>query len=540
MRIGRVPTALVLAGWMSRAEAAVPAEATVADGLGGGNGAPGGDGTSAGAVRPRPAPPPAALSALGLFQLRMTRSSVVTTNPFLDGQVVGALGGINGTTTDLEDRSMLVEQRADAFLTWAPPLLDGRASLTAGFEVDFAWGDQAYQTGGNKGGGFGADQVNLQTRRLHASFEPDLGGDDRLRLVAGLQFVADGPHDPHQSGPDALFRHGGGLCFWGSEAAGLAGFGVVRGPRGDLLHTRLGGYSLVENGVAEADDVTLWMADAEAHPAYAWDVAVHAWWLKDNSGGSGGTLGLGPTSQLSDMQGGPRLSVVAEDGTAAEVDADLAWIGADVGYNRELAEGPVGFRGGGFLNAGRLYVTDQPDIDVFGWLAVLELRGRWAAGAGSEARIELLATSPDDTRSDRYTGIVTGNSYGVAGAVWATHGTLLLFSDPRAINRQVAVVADVSNRGQGLLAITSSLGWDPVPDRLTLRGTAAHARRPDGGPLGTEVNGAILGRPLPLLDLSLEAAVVMDARIVDPTSQQWTELPANPWAVILHTGWILL
>ncbi len=522
--------ALLGAGLLPDAGAAVPPEATAA--------APAA--VSEGDVQPQPSAAAPALSALGLFQLRLTRSSIVTTNPFLDGQVVGALGGTNGTTTDLDDRSMAVEQRADAFLTWAPPVLDGRAALTAGFEVDFAWGDQAYQTGGNKGGGFGADQVNLQTRRLYASFQPDLGADQQLTVIAGLQFLADGPYDPHSSGPDALFRHGGGLMFWGSEAAGLSAYGVARGPGGDLLHYRLGGYTLVENGTASPDDVTLWMADAEAHPVYAIDLGAHAWWLKDNSGGSGGgTLGLGPTSQLSDLQGGPRLSFVGDDGTAAEVDADLVWLGADAGYNRELRQGPVGLRASGFLNLGRLYVTGQRDVEVRGWLTDLEVRGRWAPGAGSEARAELLATSRDGTGRDAYTGVVTGNSYGVVGALWATHGTLLLFSDPRAINRQVAVVADVSNRGDGLVAATGSLGWDPIPDRLTLRGTAAHARRPDGDALGTEFNGALLVHPLPLLDLSLEAAVVTGAQVVDPSTADLTVLPANPWTVFLHAQWIL-
>ncbi|NOY27956.1 MAG: hypothetical protein GXP62_18990 [Oligoflexia bacterium] len=118
----------------------------------------------------QPAPAPSTgFTAIGLLQARVTRSSVVTTNPFLDGQVVGSLGGLNGTSTSLDDRTLMGEQRADGFFTWAPTILDGRAALTAAFEVDFGWGDQAYQTGGNRGGGFGGDQVNLQTRRLYAA-----------------------------------------------------------------------------------------------------------------------------------------------------------------------------------------------------------------------------------------------------------------------------------------------------------------------------------------------------------------------------------
>ncbi len=490
-------------------------------------------------VVPQAAPPAPALSALGLFQLRASRSSIITTNPFLDGQIIGSLGGTNGSTTDLDKRSTGTEQRATAFLTWAPPLLDGRAALTAGFEVDFAWGDQSYQTGGNKGGGFGADQVNLQTRRMYGSFVPLRGANHDLTVIAGLQFMADGAYDPHKAGPDALFRHGGGLKIWGSEAAGLAAFGRLRDGGGDLLRYRLGAYSLVENGFAEGDDVWLWLADAELHPAYAVDLGLHAWWLKDNSGGTGGSLGVGPTSQLSGLQGGPQLSFLDADGTAADVDADLLWLGADAGWNRALRQGPVGARVGGLLNLGQLYVTGQEDVAVRGWLAEAELRARWAPGEGSVARIEGLATSRDGTGRDAYTGIITGNSYGIVGAVWATHGTLLLFSDPRAINRQVAVVTDVSNRGDGLLAGIVSLGFDPIPDRLTTTGTLAHARNPQGDGLGTEAHLSISGRPLPLLELGLDGAVVTGTQVIDPTTGQLTGLPANPWIVLGQVQWLL-
>ncbi|MCB9778444.1 MAG: hypothetical protein H6742_07775, partial [Alphaproteobacteria bacterium] len=202
-----------------------------------------------------------------LLQTRATRSSVVTTNPFLDGQVVGALGGTNGTTTSPDDRTMVVEQRAAGFLTWAPRVLDGKAALTAAFEIDFGWGDQSYNVGGNKGGGFGADQVNLQTRRLYAAFRPGLGADDDLTVITGLQFLADGVHDPHGATPDQLFRSGGGLSFFGSEAAGIAAFGRHRTAWGELLRYRAGVYSLVENGTALADDATVFALDGQVTPA---------------------------------------------------------------------------------------------------------------------------------------------------------------------------------------------------------------------------------------------------------------------------------
>ena len=142
-------------------------------------------------------PAPGGLTFLGLYQARAAASSAITTAA-LDGQVVGKLGGTNGTSvyvpgvTDLDGdgvpdddvgNSTWTEQRLNGFFTYAPPTLDGRASLTAGFEIDFLFGDQSYGIGGNTGGGFGADNVNLQTRRLHVSFQPVDGQGGRRAAV---------------------------------------------------------------------------------------------------------------------------------------------------------------------------------------------------------------------------------------------------------------------------------------------------------------------------------------------------------------------
>ena len=168
--------------WATIAHAAEPTEVRVAD------------------VRPS-LPDPGGLRFFALFQARGTANDLASTNPFLDGQVVGRLGGTNGIVVDPTTTALYTEQRASGFLTWAPPVLSGKASLTAAFEVDFAYGDQAYGNGGNVGGGFGADQVNLQTRRLHADFYPSTAHHS-VHVSVGLQFVADGVADPTASTPD--------------------------------------------------------------------------------------------------------------------------------------------------------------------------------------------------------------------------------------------------------------------------------------------------------------------------------------------------
>jgi len=447
-----------------------------------------------------PAEPESGVRFLGMFTLKATATDVGTTNPLLNGQVVGKLGGTNTTATSA-DLAAYTEQRALGFLSWTPVALGGRMTLSSGFEVDFGWGDQSYSVGGNTGGAFGADQVNLQTRRLNASFV--LG--PKTRLVAGLQFVGDGATDPQASKLDDLTRGGGRLLFWGGDATGLSAYG-----KGwfEQLDWKLGGYTLYESAFAAPDDVTLWMADTRWRPAYATTVGLHGWYLRDRSEGTAGALGSGPTSVLSEMQGGPRLDLRLDgEGAAPAVSAALAWVAVDAGYNAALDKGRLGGSALAVANLGRLYVKDLPDHPVAGWLVDAEGRYRWAPGQGSVVRLEALAASRD-REGDGYQGIVTGNSYGVAGATWTTHGCLLLYPDLLSINRQVALIYDSSNSGRGQVGLTGSFGWDAVPNRLTVQVGGGHARDGGGEVMGTELNARVVGRPYPLATLGLYGAVL--------------------------------
>lgn len=494
------------------------------------------------------APEEGGLRFIGLVQLRPTLSNVITTNPFLDGQVVGTLGGINGTTvfqpgfTDIDEdgvpddeqgdqgNSAWTEQRVGAFFTYTPPTLDGRAALNAAFEIDFAWGDAAYGSGGNVGGGYGADQVNLQTRRLNAVFSAVDTADHSLDLVAGLQFVGDSAVDPARATPDDLFRTGAGLRFFGSEMAGLTAYGRLRNTQGEVLRGKLGTYTLVENGTGIVDDVSLTMLDLDVVPTWAARLGLHAWALRDRAGGSAGVLGHGPTSQLSGWQGGPQLDLRRPDQDAApETDADLLWLGLDGGYNHALRQGPLGLHALAVANLGSLYVTDRADVDVQGWHLAAEGRLRWWRGSGSVLRGGVAVTGRDGTGYSEYTGVVSGNSYGIVGAVWAGHGCYLLLPDAGAINRQVAVVSDVSNGGDGLVALTGGAGADLVPEVLTLSLGGGWAQDQWGNRMGREVNGRLDWEPLPLLEVSAVAAHLSgSARLPAPA---WTAFGSVQWLV---------
>lgn len=482
------------------------------------------------------APPPAdpveqGLAAVALFQVRTSVSDLVSTNPLLDGQVVGVIGGASGVVVDPAAVAAGTEQRASLFATYAPRLLDGRAAIHSGFEVDFAWGDAAYGVGGNTGGGFGGDQVNLQTRRLSASLRGDRGG-AHGRVELGLQWLGDGIADPGRPSPEHLFRTGARGVLFASEAAGILATGHLADGWGPRVRGRVGLFTLAEQGFTTPDDAWIAVAGVAGAPGWRSDVGAHVAWLQDRTGGTGGALGIGPTSPLSGLMGGPDLDLY--DGNPvppdAAADADLVWVYADGGHNAGLDGGDVGVHAVGGALVGRLYAPRGHDDDVFGWFADAELRGRWAPGQGSVAAVEVLATSGDDADPDRYTGMITGNSYGIVGAVWATHGTSLLFSDPGAINRATSVVPDVSNQGRGLRAAALNVGFDPVPNRLTTQAGLATATRADSTWLGTEVHGGLVGRPLFGTEVGLEGAVLVPGPLLD----------ATPWSVRLDFDlWIL-
>jgi len=484
-------------------------------------------------VEPEASGPRTGFDAFALFQARSTYNNLASTNPLLDGQVVGRLGGLNGVVVSTDQKAVFSEQRVNAFATYRPDVLGGKGGLSAAFEVDFAFGDSAYGTGGNVGGGFGADQVNLQTRRLHANWWPTLGSGHKMHVTAGLQFVSDSVNDPTATTPDGLLRSGGRMMFFASEAAGVQVHGGLSDDWGPRLSYRVGTFTLLEQAIALPDDVWLTMADVQVHPAYATSVGLHTWYLQDRSGGTGGALGMGPTSDLYEMQGGPSIDLY--DGypppEGAPIDADIAWLGADAGYDPGLTHGPVGVHGTAILNVGRMYAPIVHDDDIFGVVADAEMRLRWAQGSGSIARVEVVYGSGGGVDPMRYGGPITGNAYGVAGALMPTHGALLLFPDARSINRMTGVVHDVSGAGLGLVGSSASIGYDPIPDRLTTTVGGALAWAADGSPFGTEINVGISGEPLLFCDVGLYAATVL------PGSA--SRLDANPWTLYAAVDWLV-
>ncbi|MCB9523061.1 MAG: hypothetical protein H6702_06735 [Myxococcales bacterium] len=491
---------------------------------------------------------PSALTYVGVFFSRATRTNVKSTSDLVDGLLTGRLYGPNGTTTD-DDGLSYVEQRYLGFFTYKPTLLDGRAKLKAAFEIDFTFGDASNTSRGNAGAAINGDTVNLQTKRLAADIELIKG----LNLVVGLQPLADSAHDPTTVFPDTLMHGGTHLTFWGTDAAGVSLFGK--------LHRRLVGrvswFDLYLNQSDKDDDVQLLMADAEVGVSDATQVGLHLWYLRDRSRGVGSALGAGPGSPLGDYNGAAPLRLSPD-----LAQGDLFYVGLDASYNRWLAGGPLTVSGFAVANFGSFEVVpgpcraegarvpcptpafDDTPADLLGFLVDLEAAWRWGRTNGDLLSLELLYATGDDSPQDRtLSSVVTGNNYGIPGALHGTHRSLLLFPDIRSVNRQVAVVYDPANLGHGVMAAFLNGSVDLVADQLNLKlGLAtAQAAAVEAGTdrfIGVEGNAELLYRPMPFLWFGAHAAVVRLGKFLEGRVTEDPLPESRPWTTYLSLTWV--
>ncbi|HND31637.1 MAG TPA: hypothetical protein PLA94_16655, partial [Myxococcota bacterium] len=98
-----------------------------------------------------------------------------------------------------------------------------------------------------------------------------------------------------------------------------------------------------------------------------------------------------------------------------------------------------------------------------------------------------------------------------------------------AINRQVALAYDLSNQGDGLIALTGSVGYDIVPSRLNVTVGAAHARDARANAIGTELNAKVYGRPWNFLELGAVGAMATG-----------TAFDEQPWTSYAYLEWLVL
>ncbi|MGZ3406095.1 MAG: hypothetical protein ACXVAN_06590 [Polyangia bacterium] len=492
------------------------------------------------------------LRFLAYFITRAEVTNVSPTNDLLQGRVVGRLFGPNTTTTST-GTSWLIEQRLIPFIVFEPKILDKMARLRASFEINWTWGDTSYSTGGNFGGALSGRSVNLETQNV----EVELTLPHHWQVNIGLQRLWDNIRDPYRTFFSTMSLTGERLAFWGSDAVGISAHGPAFGN-----YFRFGAYDLYHNKVSEDDHVLLFEALTDRDLRDGWHLGGSVRYLRDTSSGAGGVsvLGQGPDSTLADYNGVFRFPLNGQ-----KYHANLAWLGVNSSYNPEFTAGRFGGSAFAVASLGRIDVI-QPDghyakaADVLGLAIDARAGYRYGNSRNDVVTAEVIYTTGDSNgiADGRYSGVITGNTYGAPAGVFTTSGAYLLMPHANVVNRYYSAVPDLSNQGYGLTAATANASYDLYRNVLTAKLGAAvgssNVAPPGGGHfIGVEGNAMLAYRIRVFLSIELHAAYLHLGSFYDSPREQAASLttapaaagagmlgrPRDPWTTFLALKWLM-
>ncbi len=470
---------------------------------------------------------------IGYYFMRSEISNSYPTNEFLKGQVVGRLFGGNTTTTGKDVR--FTEQRFMPIIAYSPRLFDGWATMRMNFEFDWTWGDANYGAGGNFGGAFGADFVNMQTQNLFIEFRPQ----KNLFINAGLTRLFDNIKVPAYTFTEDLIYTGYRLAIWGSDATGIAGHYLLNDQR-----FKIGAYQLYENNVQQSDDVYLFEMDYEYDFDIKNSLGFTAYYLVDRGNGEGGVsiLGQGLNSGLSNYSGVFNFNFGNEP-----YKADIVWLGTHFHGNPTLKQGDFGYTGFAIANFGVAKTASQ-SVDIFGVAANLRLAYKYGKNRNDFIALDgVFSTGDDNNISDgKYSGVLTGNNWTAPGAVFFSHGLYLLLPHGNVVNRFTGAVIDIQNIGYGLMAGSLSASYDIIPNKFKIKsalGIGSSPVSPNGGGnmVGTEFNLNLLYKLKVFMDLELHASYLSLGDFYDSSDVNGgvTKRPNNPWVLFASLKWIM-
>jgi hypothetical protein len=468
----------------------------------------------------------------------------VSLGPIGIGQGVGS-----ATRVGDESENFYIEQRWIPILAYSPHFADGIATLRSQFEIDFTWGLAANAIQNNQGGGFNADQINIQTKNINVALYPTRKP-KQLSIIIGTQPVYDTFYDPTVTSLFDLVQTGYKLSFMGTDATGISAY----------LNTpySIAKLSFIPIGAAQPD-VAL-TGDARFSPVflvtadYAYPVnpgtvlGLSYWHLRDETQGAAyayeGIVNSGPGSP----------SLWAFTGTSPlpieEAEGHVHYVGANLHHNLQFRTGDFAASGFVMANFGEFRSAKEDTLlhkrlEVRGVAANFEAMYNWGYTPQDRITLEGMYTSGDQDRSDGvYESAFTMNYYGLPGAVWFNHKTLILFPFTTTVSNYTGAVTDISNRGLGLAAAIGTASWDIVPNKLNAKIGGAYAQSMERGPeqngivpgriIGAEVNAELKYHFRYLMTLGLHGGYMFRGDFYDGNDQVTT----NPWATFLTFNWI--
>lgn len=481
------------------------------------------------------------LKFIGYWFSKGVASNIAPTNELLRGQIIGRLFGPNTTNTS-DKTSSYFEQRFVPMFIYTPSILDGVATFRSLFKIDMTWGDAAYGTGGNVGGGINAGQVNLQTLLANVDIKPI---DADWNVVVGLQRMFDNVRDPHQISLGVAQTSGYKLSYWGTQAVGVSYFKSLN----PTTQMRLGYFQLFENVIQENDDVALWMADFESRISPLVEFGVDGWYVWDRGKSAGGIsiLGQGLNSSLASYNGAVRVDFPTQKYTA-----NIFWLGAHSSYNRDFLAGRWWADGFVMTNFGTMDTVSANDetskyANNFGVAANAMVAYKYGMTNNDKVTLEALYTTGDENGASDGTlnSVITGNVYGSPTGIYSSHRALLLFPDAQVVNRYYSAVHDISNMGLGVTAGFLTVQKDFIPNKFNAKLTLASALsnvKPKGGEsyMGSEVNVEFKYNIKVFLTVGLSAGYLKLGDFYNAPSATYDHVrPKDPWVIFTSLSWLM-
>ncbi len=485
------------------------------------------------------------LTFYAFFITQGVSTNMYPESSLFNGQLVGRLFGQNSSTTSSSKTSYYGEQRLIPFFIYEPKLFKGKALLRASFEIDWTWGDQAYGVGGNKGGALSGDQVNIQTQNVEVEYIPSKG----WAINLGLQRLYDTPFNPYRTFFDKMTYTGYRLAYWGSDAVGIS----VR-KNTDLSKFKLGYYKLYENNTELSDDVTLLEAFYRRKLPKYWNVGASVYSILDRGKNTGGVsvFGQGLTSVLTTYNGAYLFNFETNDYTA-----DIVWLGTFFSRNPDFIMDRFQLSGFFNYNLGHVNVNKEgweDGVDISGF--ALNTRGAYRYGQtlNDFISVDYVYSSGDQNgiSDGKYTGVITGNTWGLPASIFISSGAYLLFPHSYVVNRFTPVVSDLSNMGYGLNAFTINAHHDIIPHKLNVKigmaqGFSNVVPQNGGSNIGTEVNAAVKYKLGAFMSVELHGANMWLGEFFDSNDSNYSSdingsydvRPPNPWTVFIVYKWLL-
>lgn len=497
-------------------------------------------------------PEPNEFRFINYFLTRLSVTNMLANPAGLRGVSLGPIGAPAGSVVGTTPEAIYyVEQRWIPVLSFAPHFVDGLAQFNAMLEIDFSWGIQSNTAQQNQGGAFNADQLNIQTKNVNVALYPTRNP-LQLSIVLGTHPIYDNVRDSTRSSVFEIARTGYKLSFVGSDGTGVSAFGRL-GPlraKASFVFLNAGQPKAASEGDPGFEFALLGMVDAQYTLQPGTHLGLSAWHLRDDTEGFGDLFSNivrpGPSSTgLPAYVGTPRFNINRATGW-------VQYFGAFFDHNIDFLHGPFGASGFVMMNVGE-YASQAETVgegqlrqlSVLGGAANLELMYNHGKTTRDVITLEgMFSTSDDDLEDDQYTSAFTMNFYGLPGATWFNHKTLLLFPFTSVVSNYTGGVTDVSNQGAGLMSGILAAKMDLIPYVLNAKiggavgfsGAALASLNPEaerGTFIGTEVNAELIWTVRFLMDVGLHAGYMFRGDFYDGVER----VQEDPWGVWTTFTW---